>query len=55
LKHGVKQSKRHEMSAESVTRTGCPESTPIDECCLDATLPNYMAANAGARRGIAMP
>jgi len=37
MKHGAKQSKRHDMSTESITRTGCPESTPIAECCLDAT------------------
>jgi hypothetical protein len=53
MKHGVKQSKRHEMSTESITRTGCPESTPITECCVDATTTNYMTANGGARSGIA--
>lgn len=37
MKHGAKQSKRHEISTESITRTGCPESTPIAECCVDAT------------------
>lgn len=37
MKHGAKQSKRHEMSTASIARTGCPESTPIAECCVDAT------------------
>jgi hypothetical protein len=40
LKHGVKQSKRHDVPAESIARTGCPKSTPIAECCLDATSTN---------------
>lgn len=55
MKHGAKQSERHEMSAESITRTGCPESTPIAECCFDATTTNDMTANGGARRCIARP
>ena len=53
MKHGAKQSKRHEMSTASIARTGCPESTPIAECCVDATTTNYMTANGGARRDIA--
>lgn len=53
MKHGAKESKRHEISTASITRTGCPESTPIAECCVDATTTNDMTANGGARRGIA--
>jgi hypothetical protein len=53
LKRSVKKLKRREMSVESIPRTGCPESTPNNRCCVEATTTNYMTANGGARRGIA--